>query len=86
MRRTLPLLLVTLALGVPAFAEPDRRTSLDEAVSQARERYNGRVLSAETQRNGERESHRIRILTRDGRVKRLEVDAESGRFERRRRR
>lgn len=86
MRRTLPLLLVALALGVPAFAEPDRRTSLDEAVSQARERYNGRVLSAETQRNGERESHRIRILTRDGRVKRLEVDAESGRFERRRRR
>ena len=43
----------------------------------------GRVLSAETDRRGGRESHKIRILTRDGRVKRLRMDAESGRFQKR---
>lgn len=63
----------------------DRRKSLDEAVSDARDRYNGRVLSAETRRRDGRESHKIRILTNDGRVKRLQIDAESGRSERRRR-
>lgn len=61
-------------------AGADRRTSLEQAVNEARDRYPGRVLSAETQRRGERESHQIRILTNDGRVKRLNMDAESGRF------
>lgn len=63
----------------------DRRKSLDEAVSDARDRYNGRVLSAETRNRGGRESHNIRILTNDGKVKRLQIDAESGRSERGRR-
>lgn len=61
-------------------ANADRRTSLEQAVNEARDRYPGRVLSAETQRRGGRESHQIRILTNDGRVKRLNMDAESGRF------
>ncbi len=69
-------------LSVATTVEADRRTSLEQAVNEARERYPGRVLSAETQRNAGRESHRIRILTDDGRVKRLRMDAESGRFER----
>lgn len=85
--RTPGLLLVAcviLSTLVPAHAE--RRTSLEQAVNEARERYPGRVLSAETRREAGREAHRIRILTDDGRVKRLEMDAESGRFERRPRR
>ena len=53
----------------------DRRTSLDQAVSEARQRYDGRVISAETQRHNGRESHHIRILTNDGRVRRLRIDA-----------
>ena len=77
--------LLSLLLAMPAWSGPDRRTSLDEAVSEARDRYNGRVLSAETRRRNGHESHRIRILTKDGRVKRLNIDAESGRHERRRR-
>lgn len=85
MKQTLLTLLLSLLLALPAAAGPDRRKSLDEAVSEARDRYNGRVLSAETQRNNGRESHRIRILTNEGRVKRLNIDAESGRYERRRR-
>lgn len=86
MTRILPSLLALLVLSLPAAADPDRRKSLDQAVSEARDRYNGRVLSAETQRDGDRESYRIRILTRDGRVKRLQIDAESDRPERGRRR
>jgi uncharacterized membrane protein YkoI len=76
-------LLTILALGISTQAGADRRTSLEDAVSEARDRYPGRVLSAETRRRGDKESHRIRILTRDGRVKRLNMDAESGRFQKR---
>ena len=80
---TLPLALLLVAFSAAGQAE--RRTSLEDAVSEARDRYPGRVISAETRRNNGRDSHRIRILTDDGRVKRLNVDAESGRFERRQR-
>ncbi|MEN8108939.1 MAG: PepSY domain-containing protein [Pseudomonadota bacterium] len=52
--------------------------SLDEAVAQARQRYNGKVLSAETVRVDGRKVHRIKILTKDGRVKRTRVDAGTG--------
>ena len=85
--KPLPLLLLTaILLSTSALAHGDRRKSLDEAVSEARDRYPGRVLSAETERRGGRESYSIRILTDDGRVKRLRVDPESGRFERNRER
>jgi uncharacterized membrane protein YkoI len=57
----------------------DRRTSLDDAVSDARDRYPGRVLSAETRRQDGRDMHNVRILTRDGRVRRYRVDAEDDR-------
>lgn len=79
----LPLALLLAVLSAAGQAE--RRTSLEDAVSEARDRYPGRVISAETRRKNGRDSHRIRILTDDGRVKRLNVDAESGRFERRHR-
>jgi uncharacterized membrane protein YkoI len=86
MRPLTLLLLAGMLLSVAANADRDRRKSLDEAVSEARDRYPGRVLSAETDRRDGRESYSIRILTDDGRVKRLQVDPESGRFERRRQR
>ena len=79
------MLSTTLVLGLCDQAAADRRTSLEEAVAEARDRHPGRVLSAETDRRGGRESHRIRIFTRDGRVKRLDMDAESGRFRERKR-
>jgi len=86
MKSTGSFLLAMVALSVSAFAQADRRTSLDDAVSDARHRYPGRVLSAETDRRGGRESYKIRILTDDGRVKRLRVDPESGNPQRRRQR
>ena len=86
MKRIDARLLALCALLVASAAQADRRTSLEDAVSEARGRHPGRVLSAETDRRGGRESHNIRILTRDGRVKRLRMDAESGRFQKRKRR
>jgi len=52
--------------------------SLDEAVAQARRQHKGKVLSAETIREDGRKVHRIKILTKDGRVKRVKIDAGSG--------
>ena len=53
--------------------------SLDEAVAQARQQYKGKVLSAETVRVDGRKVYRIKILTSNGRVKRTQIDARSGR-------
>lgn len=56
------------------------RTTLDEAVSDARNQYDGRVISAETRRRDDgRDTYNIRILTPEGRVRRYQIDAESGR-------
>lgn len=73
------ILIALLMAGQLAYASHDRRTSLDQAVSEAREQYDGRVISAQTRRNDGRETHNVRILTRDGQVQRLRIDAESGR-------
>ena len=53
--------------------------SLDEAIARARREADGKVISAETVHQGNRSVHRIKILTRDGRVRRLRYDAASGR-------
>lgn len=86
MKATGSTLLAAIVLSASTLVQADRRTSLDDAVSEARGRHPGRVLSAETDRRGGRDSHKIRILTQDGRVKRLRMDAESGRFQHRERR
>ena len=52
--------------------------TLDEAVAQARRHNKGKVLSAETIHVDGRKVHRIKILTKDGRVKRTQIDAGSG--------
>jgi hypothetical protein len=59
--------------GYPMTSEP---MTLGGAVSQARQEYNGRVISAETEKSGR---HTIKILTDDGRVKRLQYDGRTGR-------
>ena len=65
------------------FAQPasseGRGISLDEAVARARRQSDGKILSAETVRVDGRRIHRIKILTTDGRVTRMEIDADSGR-------
>ena len=43
--------------------------TLQEAVEQVRRQTGGRILSAETKVQGNREVHHIKVLTKDGKVK-----------------
>lgn len=47
--------------------------TLAQAVEQVRRQYGGRIVSAETVRNGGRETHIIKVLTDDGKVKTVRV-------------
>ena len=47
--------------------------TLDQAVEQVRRQYNGRIVSAETKVSGGRETHIIKVLTSDGKVKTVRV-------------
>ncbi|MCU7906530.1 MAG: ribosome biogenesis GTPase RsgA [Candidatus Thiodiazotropha sp. (ex Epidulcina cf. delphinae)] len=60
--------------------------SLGQAVEQARERVGGRVISAETRERDGRQIHNIRILTKEGKVRRLRINADGGRRQNGRRR
>ncbi|MCU7845033.1 MAG: PepSY domain-containing protein [Candidatus Thiodiazotropha sp. (ex Monitilora ramsayi)] len=63
---------LSLLLSVPLMA---RDLSLDQAVRQAKERTGGRVISAETLERDGRRTHNIRILTDEGKLRRLRIDA-----------
>lgn len=52
--------------------------SLDQAVEMAQRRFRAKAVRAETVRNGDRTEHRIRLLSADGKVRNVSVDAESG--------
>ena len=82
------MLLTLLLLSTPwyaTFAAGDRDVqpnivvaqsgcmTLNRAVEQVRRQYGGRILSAETRMEGNREMHHIRILTEDGTVKTVRV-------------
>ena len=71
--------ILCLVLMQTAMAAPERRATLDDAISEAREDVPGRVLSAETVRENGQEVHRLRILSEDGRVRRYNMDAQTGR-------
>ena len=49
--------------------------SLDQAVAQVRQQTGGKVVSARTVQKGDRRMHQIRVLTTNGRVKNINVDA-----------
>jgi hypothetical protein len=55
-------------------ARNDRGESLDSAVSRIRGSTGGRVLSAETRNENGQNVHYIRVLTRNGKVKRIRVE------------
>ena len=58
----------------------NREMTLENAVTHARKQYNGRVISADTDRQDGRRTHNIRILTDDGRVRRLRYDQQTGEY------
>lgn len=65
----------------PSAATLAEGLSLDEAVARAEQQFSARVVRAEEKRRGDRRIYRIRLLSSDGRVFDVTVDAESGRIE-----
>ena len=60
-------------------ATPDTlRYSLDDAISLVKEKIGGRVLRAETLQRDNRTVYEMRIITDDGRVRTINVDAQNG--------
>ena len=54
--------------------------SLEQAISMAQSRFQGRVVRAEPVQMGDRRVYEIRILGEDGRVHIVRIDAETGAF------
>lgn len=66
-----PPALRTLAEGI----------SKDEAVEIVRARYPGRVISAKAEKRDGRRVYVVKVLSDEGRVRTVTVDAESGRIQ-----
>lgn len=89
MKQVITALFLLTALGAqPALADPGRHgadpiqmaragsgKSLDQAVAQVRKQTGGRILSAETVQKKGRKVHRIKVLTRDNKVRIIHVEA-----------
>ncbi|MGR9054083.1 MAG: PepSY domain-containing protein [Gammaproteobacteria bacterium] len=54
--------------------------SLDEATRQVRQDSSKKVLGAKTESIDGKDVHVIKVLTPDGRIQNLKIDAESGRL------
>lgn len=55
-----------------------RAISLDEAIDMAQRRFNARVVRAEVAERGGRRTYVLRLLSEDGRVFNVRVDAATG--------
>lgn len=69
------LLLMFCVAFAPAPADA-REISVQEAVEQAQRQVEGKVLSVQTLNVGKRKVYRIKMLTRDGQVRVVQVPAE----------
>ena len=69
-------ILLCALLAVLAGDACAREVSLQEAVAQAQREADGKVLSVQTLNVGKRKVYRIKILTRDGQVRIVQVQAE----------
>lgn len=69
------LLLTCCAAFAPALVGA-REISVQEAVTQAQRQVEGKVLSVQTLNVGKRKIYRIKMLTRDGQVRVVQVPAE----------
>lgn len=67
------LCVIALFAAMPALAA---KLTLQEAVAQVERETHGKVLSAETKHNGRQTVYRIKVLTRDGQVRVIEVPAD----------
>lgn len=81
MRKITRYIIQTLLLGslLLSLTSAVAEVSLSKAVEQARQRTGGgEVISAETNTRDGKSVHNIRILTRDGKVRRIRIDADGG--------
>jgi uncharacterized membrane protein YkoI len=70
----IPLAVLLLALAAaPAVAQ--RAISLQDAVERVQRETGGKILTAETVRQGRASVYRIKVLTREGRVQVVTVPA-----------
>jgi uncharacterized membrane protein YkoI len=75
MRKFVALILLSFAVFAmgPAWAA---KLTLQQAIAKVERDTRGKVLSAETKHYGIRTIYRIKVLTRDGKVKVIEVPAD----------
>ena len=69
-------ILLCAILAAAAVDVPARELSVQEAVAQAQRESDGKVLSVQTLNVGKHKVYRIKILTRDGQVRIVQVAAE----------
>lgn len=77
--RFITKMLLSALLLMPGLYARGDDMSLDQAVEQAKQRLGGRVISAETREREGKRVHNVRILTKDGKVRRLRINAEGSR-------
>ena len=78
-RRFLHRLAVPLCVLAFAFSALDARArelSVQDAVAQAQRETNGKVLSVQTLTIGKRKVYRIKVLTHEGQVRVIQIQAE----------
>jgi uncharacterized membrane protein YkoI len=68
LRKWLVIMLLALAVPAASFAQ-----SLEEAARQAARQHDAKVLSARTIRQGDKQVHEIKLLTKNGVVKTVRV-------------
>ena len=77
MRKTLATAAICLATLLAIAPAAAANVTLQEAVAKVEHETHGKVLSAETKHNGRQTVYRIKVLTRDGQVRVIEVPAEN---------
>ncbi|MBA8885122.1 PepSY domain-containing protein [Dokdonella fugitiva] len=76
MRANRNRLLFLLCAVLAATVVHAREISVQEAVAKAQQEVDGKVLSVQALNVGKRKVYRIKILTRDGQVRIVQVQAE----------
>jgi uncharacterized membrane protein YkoI len=75
-----PLASAIFACAAVFAAGPAQATaSLQDAINKVERETHGKVLSAETKHNGRTTVYRIKVITRDGQVRVIEVPADEQR-------
>lgn len=73
--RSKPAASLSAATVVDAQTTAQDKVTLEQAVRRVRKQYGGRILSAETRGSGARRQHVIKVLTDEGRVHTVRINA-----------